>query len=98
MRHLKEDSPMKTLLASAALLALISPALADYYIIQEPTTKRCRIVEERPGPGVGIVIGDMFGVRVEAENRMRTIEVCREGTTGGPGVVIERERERVRER
>ena len=89
---------MKTLLASAALLALISPALADYYIIQEPTTKRCRIVEERPAPGVGVVIGDVFGVRVEAENRMRTVEVCREGTTGSrPPAVIE-ERERIRER
>src|SRR5258705_6996129 len=98
MRQLKEDSPMKTLLASAALLALISPALADYYIIQEPTTKRCRIVEERPAPGVGVVIGDVFGVRVEAENRMRTVEVCREGTTGsGPPAVIEG-RERIRER
>jgi len=57
--------------------------LADYYIIQEPTTKRCRIVEERPAPGIGVVIGDGgFGIRAEAESRMRTVEVCREGTTG----------------
>jgi hypothetical protein len=87
---------MKTLLAGVALVALITPALADYYIIQEPSTKRCRIVEERPAPGVGVVIGDVFGVRVEAENRMRTVEVCREGTTGGPKMI--EERERIRER
>jgi hypothetical protein len=37
-----------------------------------------------------------FGVRVEAENRMRTIEVCLEGTTGrrDGGVVEERREER----
>ena len=35
----------------------VTPTLADYYIVQEPTTKRCRIVEERPAPGVGVVIG-----------------------------------------
>src|SRR5947207_15833990 len=97
---------MKTLLASAALLALISPALADYYIIQEPTTKRCRIVEERPAPNLGVVIGAPFGARVEAENRMRTVEVCREATSGsGPAVreergpaVREERRERIPER
>jgi hypothetical protein len=86
---------MRVVLAGAALAAfVITPSLADYYIIQEPTTKRCRIVEERPAsPGVGVIIGGVgFGVRTEAEGRMRTVEECREsGTTGG--VTIE-ERER----
>ena len=48
----------------------VTPSLADYYIVQEPTTKRCRIVEERPAPGVGVMIGGVgFGVRTEAESR-----------------------------
>jgi hypothetical protein len=85
---------MKTLLAVAALVTFVTPALADYYIVQEPSTKRCRIVEERPAPNIGVVIGAPFGARVEAESRMRTVEVCREGTTGGPAVIEER-RERV---
>jgi len=89
-------------LAGAALAAfVVTPSLADYYIVQEPTTKRCRIVEERPtSPGVGVQIGPVgFGVRTEAESRMRTVEECREsGTSGGGGVIQERERvpERVR--
>jgi hypothetical protein len=83
----------KTLFAAVALVTIASPALADFYIIQEPTTRRCRIVETRPEPNVGVVIGAPFGLRVEAENRMRTIEVCREGTTGR-GTVIEEPRER----
>jgi hypothetical protein len=47
---------MRTVLSGVALAAfVITPSLADYYIIQEPTTKRCRIVEERPAsPGVGV--------------------------------------------
>jgi len=85
---------MKALLAVAALATFVTPAFADYYIVQEPSTKRCRIVEERPAPNIGVVIGAPFGARVEAENRMRTVEVCREGTTGGPAVIEER-RERV---
>jgi hypothetical protein len=88
--------PMRAVLAGAALAAfVITPSLADYYIIQEPTTKRCRIVEERPAsPGIGVVIGGVgFGVRTEAESRMRTVEECREsGTSGGTTVIEERER------
>jgi hypothetical protein len=81
-------------LAGAALAVfVVTPAFADYYIVQEPTTKRCRIVEERPAsPGVGVVIGGVgFGVRTEAESRMRTVEECHEsGTTGGTTVIEER--------
>ena len=87
---------MRAVLVGAALAAfVITPSLADYYIIQEPTTKRCRIVEERPAsPGVGIIIGGAgFGIRTEAESRMRTVEECRESGTTGGGVTIE-ERER----
>jgi hypothetical protein len=84
---------MKALIAGAALAALYAtPTLADFYVVQEPTTKRCRIVEERPAGGVGVVIGDPFGARVEAERHMRTVEVCREGTTGSGGDVIIEER------
>ncbi len=89
---------MKALMIGVGLAAIVTPALADFYIIQEPTTKRCRIVEERPAPSAGIIIGGAgFGVRVEAENRMRTVEVCREGTTGrrDRDDVIEERRERV---
>jgi hypothetical protein len=87
---------MRAIFVGAALAAFVAtPGLADYYIVQEPTTKRCRIVEERPAsPGVGVVIGGLsFGVRSEAESRMRTVEECREsGTTGGSVIIEQRER------
>src|SRR5215217_2759424 len=72
----KEYTPMKALLAGAALAAAcISPALADFYIVQNPTTKRCTVVEQRPAnPSIGVVVGGDtgFGVRTEAESRMKS--------------------------
>ena len=88
---------MKAILAGAALAAaLVSPALAEFYIVQDGSTKRCTIVEQRPAPGVGIIVGDRgFGVRLEAETHLRTVEVCREGTSGERGGVrIEKREER----
>jgi hypothetical protein len=94
--QLEETFPMRAVLVGAALVAFaVTPSLADYYIIQDATTKRCRIVEEGPAPGIGVVIGGVgFGVRTEAESRMRTVEECRESGTTGGGVTIE-ERQRV---
>jgi hypothetical protein len=87
---------MKSILSGVALAALIgTPALADFYIIQDARTKECRIIEERPAPGIGVVIGNSFGVRVEAENHLRTVEVCREtvgrgAPRGGDTVIIDK--------
>jgi hypothetical protein len=94
-RHdLRRRNAMKTILAGAALAAaLVSPALADFFIVQDTTTKRCTIVEQRPAPGLGIVVGDRgFGVRLDAETHMRTVEVCRDVTTGERGGVRIEER------
>lgn len=74
-----------------------TPALADFYIMQDVTTDRCRIVEERPASNVGVVIDSPFELRTEAENHMRAVEVCHESTTGrGDSIIFERRRERVR--
>ena len=85
---------MKKLIVVTGLFALVTPAMADeYYIVQSPTTKRCTIVEKRPEPSAGLVIGIPFGVRVEAESRMKTVKECTESTTTGSGVRIEERRE-----
>jgi hypothetical protein len=88
-----KEKTMKALIAGVTLAALyVTPTLADFYIVQEPTTKRCRIVEERPAGGAAVVIGTPFGARVEAERQMRTVEVCRETTGSGGDVTIEERR------
>lgn len=89
---------MRVLIMGAAVAgALMTPAFADYYIVQQPETRRCTIVEERPAsPSVGVVIGGSgFAVRTEAESRLRTVEECRTGTTGsGSETIIEERRVR----
>ena len=48
---------MRAILTGTALAVfVVTPVLADYYIVQEPSTHHCRIVEERPAPSVGVVI------------------------------------------
>jgi hypothetical protein len=81
---------MNKLVVVAGLVALSAPAFAaEYYIVQNPRTKTCTITEERPAGGGGLIIGAPFGVRVEAESRMRTVKECTE-TSGQGGVVEER--------
>jgi hypothetical protein len=77
----------KLLIASAGIAALAAPALAaEYYIVQDPGTKRCSIVEQRPAEASLIVVNDkVYGSRTEAEGEMTTVKVCETGTTvGGP--------------
>ena len=91
---------MKALMVGMVIAACSAPALADFYIIQDTTTKRCRVVEERPAPSEAITLGTGFRERAVAEERMRTVETCREGTTGGPPpLIIDDTRDRpIRER
>ena len=90
---------MRMIFAGTALAAfVVTPAFADYYIVQEPITKRCKIVEERPvSPSVGTMVGGaIFSVRTDAESYMRIVDKCQENGTTGSGVI--EECEPVRER
>ena len=91
---------MKALIVSLVIAASSAPALADFYIIQDTTSKRCRVVEERPAPSEAITIGTAFRERAVAEERMRTVEACRDGTTGAgaSGVILDEPRERNEQR
>jgi vancomycin permeability regulator SanA len=77
----------KLLIAAAGLVAFVTPALAaDYYIVQDTSTKRCSIVEQRPTTQTTTVVGDKaYTTRTEAEGAMKTVKVCESGgTVGGP--------------
>lgn len=44
----EEEHMLKTVaLATAAIGLLVSTASADYYIVQEKATKKCKVVETR---------------------------------------------------
>ena len=78
---------MKHLLAAAAAVAFVTPALADFYIVQDTSTKRCQIVEQRPTTSTVTIVGDgkVFTTRSEAETSLKTTKVCSSGTSGMGG-------------
>jgi hypothetical protein len=86
---------MKALMVGIVIAASSVPALADFYIVQDTTTKRCKVVEERPAPSEAITIGTAFRERAVAEEKMRGVEACRNGTTGvgGAGVILDEPRD-----
>jgi hypothetical protein len=78
---------IKLLVAAAGLVAFTTPSLAaEFYIVQDTSTKRCSIVEQRPTTQTTTVVGGKaYTTRTEAEGAMKTVKVCESGgTVGGP--------------
>jgi hypothetical protein len=64
----------KLALAMAAVGLLMSTASADYYIVQEKATKKCKVVETRPTETTWIQIGPAaFKTQAEAEKQVKTV-------------------------
>jgi hypothetical protein len=66
----EEEIPMlkKLALASTAITLLMSTASADYYIVQEKATKKCKVVETRPTETTWVQVGPAaFKTQSEAE-------------------------------
>jgi hypothetical protein len=73
---------MRKFILAGALAAFAVPALAQttiveerYYVFQDPSTKRCTYVTERPSTGVVLDLG-IFRTRAEAELGARRSKVC----------------------
>lgn len=84
----------KALFLSAAFAVIAGPALAQqFYIVQDRTSKECRIVEERPADTTSVTIlgnGAVFSTRNEAQSRLK--EVCTDSPTTGSSTTIIKER------
>jgi hypothetical protein len=74
---------IKRLLVCLGIVLLVTPALgAQFYIVQNESTKRCTITEQPPATGAGTIVGDgVYGDRATAEADMRKMAVC--AGTGG---------------
>lgn len=81
---------MKYAIGAALTLALVTPAAAqEFYVVQNPSTKQCTVVEEKPTDTSVVVMGDkVYTSRSEAESAVRT--VCTETTGSGGSTVIQR--------
>ncbi len=79
---------IRLLIAAAGLAAFVTPSLAaEYFVVQDTSTKRCSIVEQRPTSKTMTIVGPgtAFTTRTEAEAGMKTVKVCESGgTVGGP--------------
>ena len=83
----------RMLVVAAGLAAFATPALADFYIVQDSGTKRCSIVEQRPTTQTSVIVGDgkVYTSRTEAEGALRTVKVCESGgTVSWPGAPLKR--------
>ena len=70
---------MKKLFLATALLAFVTPAVAaEFYIVQDSSTKKCTIVDKKPTVTTTTVVGDgkVYTTRDEATTAMKTVKVC----------------------
>jgi hypothetical protein len=65
----------KTIVLAAGVLGLLaSSASADYYIVQEKATKKCKVVETRPTETTWIQVGPAaFKTQADAEKQIKTV-------------------------
>ena len=70
---------MKKVILSAVIAFAATSALAqavvheEYYVVRDPATKRCTIVDQKPTVTATIVDHGIFKTRSEAETGMKTM-------------------------
>ena len=64
--------------AAFAQTTVVTPSTAtEYYVVRDPTTKRCTIVDQKPTTTTTTIVDNgIFKTRTEAESGMKTIKVC----------------------
>ena len=70
---------MKKLIGAAILVAFITPAHADFYVVQDAKTKKCTVVDKRPATTETTIVGGdgtVYKTRDEAMTGMKSVKVC----------------------
>jgi hypothetical protein len=70
---------IKSICLSAAAVALLSTSAfaAEYYVVQDSATKKCKVVETRPTETTWVQVGPLaFKTREEADRQIKVI--CKE--------------------
>jgi hypothetical protein len=68
---------LSALIAFAATSAIAQTAVStEYYVVRDPATKKCTIVDKKPTTTTTIVDNGIFKTRAEAETGMKTMKVC----------------------
>jgi len=75
----------KHVIIAITLCAVATPlTAAEFYVVQDTTTKRCSVVEQRPTAATSVMVGsgNVYTTQSEAENAKKSLDVCNSGTTG----------------
>jgi hypothetical protein len=70
---------MKYALWGIAFAALVTPALAanEFHVVQDATSKKCTIVEQKPtAANMTVVSTAVYKTQAEAEAGLKTIKAC----------------------
>ena len=72
---------MNRLILIACATAFVSSATvvqaAEFYVVQDSSTKKCTVVDAKPTTTTTVVVGNgMYKTKTEAETAMKTVKVC----------------------
>jgi hypothetical protein len=65
-----------TALIACAATSAFAQTTTEYYVVRDPATKKCTIVDKKPTTTTTIVDNGIFKTRTEAETGMKTMKVC----------------------
>jgi sporulation protein YlmC with PRC-barrel domain len=67
------------LVGAAVLVGTYSAAAAEFYVVQDTSSKQCRVVEQKPTGSTLVIVGSesrTFSTQVEAETAMKNESAC----------------------
>jgi hypothetical protein len=64
--------------AATSAFAQTTTISSEFYVVRDPATKKCTIVDKRPTTTTTVVDNGIFKTRTEAETGMKTMKVCTE--------------------
>ena len=68
---------LSALIAFAATSAFAQTTIStEYYVVRDPATKKCIVVDKKPTTTTTIVDNGIFKTRTEAKSDMKTMKVC----------------------
>ena len=69
---------------TALLMAIATPALgAEFYVAQNPETKKCEVVTTKPDGQALVMIGTAsYATKDEAQKAKKAAKECWDGTSG----------------
>ncbi len=71
---------MKVKLVVAALaLFIATPAFADYYVVQNATSKKCNVASKQPTGTKVVLVGDgtAYKTKKEARDALKAADACK---------------------